>query len=123
MLLKNKGALPLRKEEKTLVVGELFEHMRYQGGGSSVELPFYDNVNATVIGARNLQKALLCALLTPWDLLKQYDHTRVLVLREEIKTLPWGEVWEEHLAKQGMMSDAEMFQDVREYEKDVLSKR
>ena len=46
-----------------------------------------------------------------------YDHTRVLALQEEIKTLPWGEVWDEYLKRQGMVSDAVMFEEVRAYEK------
>ena len=40
VLLKNDGVLPLAKERKLLVAGELFEKMRYQGSGSSL-------VNAT----------------------------------------------------------------------------
>lgn len=40
VLLKNEdNALPLSKEEKFLVVGELFEKMRYQGAGSSLLCP------------------------------------------------------------------------------------
>ena len=98
---------------------------------SYIGLDYFDasinRVAALIIGARNMEKALLKALLTPWALLKKaqdsYDHTQVLALQEEIKTLPWGEVWEEYLAKQNMVSDKEMFADVRKYEKEVLSKR
>lgn len=86
-----------------------------------------NRIAAMVIGARNMQKALLRALLTPWHLLKEaqnnYDHTRVLALQEKIKALPWGEAWDEYLKRQGMVSDAKMFEEVREYEKDTLSKR
>ena len=39
VLLKNDGLLPLRKEEKLLVIGEMFEKMRYQGAGSSLICP------------------------------------------------------------------------------------
>ena len=39
VLLKNDGLLPLRREEKVLVVGDLFERMRYQGAGSSMITP------------------------------------------------------------------------------------
>ena len=39
VLLKNSGALPLHKDEKVCVVGELFEKMRYQGAGSSMINP------------------------------------------------------------------------------------
>lgn len=67
---------------------------------SYIGLDYFDasinRVMALIIGARNMEKALLKALLTPWDLLKEaqnsYDHTKVLALQEEIKTLPWGEV-------------------------------
>ena len=41
VLLKNDGALPLEKSEKLLVVGDLFEKMRYQGAGSSMINPTY----------------------------------------------------------------------------------
>lgn len=98
---------------------------------SYIGLDYFDasinRVCAMVIGARNMEKALLRALLTPWKLLKEaqdsYDHTRVLALQEEIKTLPWGEVWEEYLKSQNMVSDAKMFEEIRIYEKEVLSKR
>ena len=98
---------------------------------SYIGLDYFDasinRVLALVIGARNMEKALLRALLTPWDLLKEaqdnYDHSKVLALQEEIKTLPWGEVWNEYLAKNNMVSDQEMFNDIRCYEKEVLSKR
>jgi len=98
---------------------------------SYIGLDYFDasinRIAALVIGARNMEKALLKALLTPWDLLKaaqdSYDHTKVLALQEEIKTLPWGEVWAEYLKSQNMVDDATMFEEIREYEKKVLSKR
>lgn len=98
---------------------------------SYIGLDYFDasinRVCAMVIGARNMEKALLRALLTPWKLLKEvqdsYDHTRVLALQEEIKTLPWGEVWEEYLKSQNMVSDAKMFEEIRIYAKEVLFKR
>ena len=40
VLLKNNDVLPLNKDKKYLVVGELFEHMRYQGAGSSMINPY-----------------------------------------------------------------------------------
>ena len=39
VLLKKDGNLPLNKDESLLVVGEMFEHMRYQGAGSSLITP------------------------------------------------------------------------------------
>ena len=98
---------------------------------SYIGLDYFDasinRIAALVIGARNMEKALLKALLTPWNLLKEAqdkgDHTKVLALQEELKTLPWGEVWDEYLKRQNMVSDAEMYEDVKKYEKEVLSKR
>lgn len=39
VLLKNDGSLPLTGKEKLLVVGEMFEKMRFQGAGSSLINP------------------------------------------------------------------------------------
>ena len=39
VLLKNDGILPLSGQEKMLVVGEMFERMRFQGAGSSLINP------------------------------------------------------------------------------------
>ncbi len=98
---------------------------------SYIGLDYFDasinRIAALVIGARNMEKALLKALLTPWKLLKEaqdsYDHTKVLALQEEIKTLPWGEVWNEYLKRQNMVSDAKMFEEIKEYENKVLVNR
>jgi L-rhamnose isomerase len=98
---------------------------------SYIGLDYFDasinRVAALVIGARNMEKAILKALLTPWGLLKEAqdngDHTRVLALQEEIKTLPWGEVWDEYLKRQQMVSDKQMYLEIKEYEDKVLSKR
>lgn len=98
---------------------------------SYIGLDYFDasinRVAALIIGARNMEKALLKALLTPWHLLKEAqdkgDHTKVLALQEELKTLPWGEVWDEYLKRQNMVSDKEMFEEIKKYEEDVLLKR
>lgn len=86
-----------------------------------------NRVAALVIGARNMEKALLKALLTPWDMLRDaqdnYDHTRVLALQEEIKTLPWTEVWNEYCKMQGCLDEASWYEEVMKYEKEVLLKR
>ena len=96
-----------------------------------IGLDYFDasinRVAALVIGARNMQKALLKALLTPWDMLQEAqdnaDHTKVLVLQEEVKTLPWQEVWNEYCVKEGCLSESEWFKEVLEYETNVLKKR
>ena len=72
-------------------------------------------------------KALLRSLLTPWETLKKYQnegkHTEVLMLQEELKTLPWNEVYEEYLKECGVESEYTWFEKVQEYEKKVMLKR
>jgi len=59
-----------------------------------------DRVTAWAIGARNMRKALLIALLEPYRLLQkaeeEFDFTKRLLVMEEIKTLPWQAVWDEY---------------------------
>lgn len=96
-----------------------------------IGLDYFDGsinrVAALVIGARNMEKALLKALLTPWDMLtkaqNEYDHTRVLALQEEIKLLPWNEVWEEYCNSEGCLDERSWFEEVLKYEKEVLDRR
>jgi len=98
---------------------------------SYIGLDYFDasinRVLALIIGARNMEKAILKALLTPWHLLKEaqdsYNHSLTLALQEEIKTLPWGEVWDEYLKQQNTVNDHEMYQAVKKYEEEVLLKR
>ena len=86
-----------------------------------------NRVAALALGARNMEKALLKALLTPWDLLKKYqdeeDFTSALVISEEIKTLPFDVIWEKYCEKQGVIADDSWFEDVKKYEQEVLLKR
>ena len=96
-----------------------------------IALDYFDasinRVAALVIGARNMEKALLRSLLTPWDVLKQaqdeMDHTKVLALFEEIKTLPWNEVWDEYCKLDNCLNEHDWFNEVLKYEKEVLVKR
>lgn len=96
-----------------------------------VGLDYFDGslnrVAAIVIGSRNMYKAVLKALLTPWGLLKEaqdtYDHTKQLMLQEEIRDLPYAEVWKEYCRLQGVEEDASWYEKVAAYERDVLAKR
>jgi L-rhamnose isomerase len=96
-----------------------------------IGLDFFDasinRVAALVIGARNMQKALIKALLTPWATLKRLqdegDFTRLLSLTEELKTLPWGEVWQAYLDEEGCVHEDAWYHQVKKYEEDVLAKR
>ena len=96
-----------------------------------VGLDYFDGslnrVAAIVIGSRNMYKAVLKALCTPWNLLKEaqdtYDHTKQLMLQEEIRDLPYNEVWKEYCRQQGVEEDASWYDKVAAYEENVLSKR
>jgi L-rhamnose isomerase len=96
-----------------------------------IGLDYFDGsinrVAALVIGARNMEKALLRALLTPWHLLTMaqdnYDHTRVLALQEEVKVLPWNEVWAAYCQEVGCLDEHAWFEEVLKYEKEVLERR
>ena len=69
-----------------------------------IGLDYFDNsidrVTAWAIGARNMRKALLIALLEPYRMLQRaeekFDFTQRLLIMEEIKTLPWQAVWDEY---------------------------
>lgn len=84
-----------------------------------------NRISAWVTGMRNVQKALLYALLTPRKMLKELqdsgDLTALMVKNEELKTLPFGDVWEKYLADENVNSD--YLSEIKKYEKDVLSKR
>lgn len=54
VLLKNDGALPLNGEQKLLVVGDLFEKMRYQGAGSSMINPTCLTTPKTAFDSNNV---------------------------------------------------------------------
>jgi len=96
-----------------------------------IGLDFFDasinRVAAWVIGTRNMVKALLFALLEPIDQIRQaelnMDFTRRLVMFEELKSLSWSSVWDYYCLKQGVPAGMDWFNEVKQYEKDVLSKR
>ena len=96
-----------------------------------IGLDFFDasinRICAWVVGMRNMQKALLLALLTPFATLKQAqdakDYTTLLADFENFKTLPFGDIWAHFCEVNNVLGDQEWFAIVREYERDVLSKR
>ncbi len=94
-----------------------------------IGLDFFDasinRIAAWIVGTRNMQKALLFALLQP-DLKAaqdKADYTDILVLSEEAKTLPFGDVWAEYCRRSGVPEGAEWLKTIREYENNVLLKR
>lgn len=96
-----------------------------------IGLDFFDasinRIAAWVIGARNTQKALLWALLQPHDRLKAMqdsgDFTRRLMMMEECKTLPFGDVWAEYCRRNGVQPDDSWYDVVMDYQAAALSGR
>jgi L-rhamnose isomerase len=96
-----------------------------------IGLDYFDasinRIAAWTIGSRNMVKALLMALLTPIDTIKKAeaagDYTSRLALLEETKTLPFGVVWDYYCEQKGVPVGDEWLAEVKQYEKDVLSKR
>lgn len=86
-----------------------------------------NRIAAWVIGMRNLEKALLNALLTPHEQLRALQDagrfTELLSAHEELKTLPMGAVWEELCTRAGVPADGSWMDAVKQYEKDVFPTR
>ena len=96
-----------------------------------IGLDFFDasinRVAAWVIGARCLQKAMLLALLEPRSLLREIensgDYTSRLAILEELKSKPFGSVWDWYCLQKGAPAGEQWIREVKQYERDVLSKR
>ena len=96
-----------------------------------IALDYFDasinRISAWVTGYRNLQKALLYALLQPAEELKklqeEQNFSKLMVVQEELKTMPFGDIWDEYCSRCGKPLDREWFTEVEKYEKEVLAKR
>lgn len=96
-----------------------------------IGLDFFDasinRVAAWVIGTRCMLKALLVALLEPTDKLREVeaagDLTSRLAMLEELKTLPFGSVWDYYCLKADVPIGPAWLQAVKDYEAKVLSQR
>ena len=96
-----------------------------------IGLDYFDasinRVAAWVIGARNMIKALLMAMVEPTEMLRQAeaagDYTSRLALQEETKSLPFGAVWDFHCLSSEAPVGKDWIKEVKNYERDVLSKR
>lgn len=107
-----------------IVRGKYLERVRFG-------LDFFDasinRVAAWVIGTRCALKALLLALLEPVKKLRQAeiagDYTVRLALLEELKTMPYGAVWDYYCLQKGVPSGDKWIQEVKTYEQRVQSRR
>ncbi len=95
-----------------------------------IGLDFFDatisRTAAWVIGVRNMQKALLRALLTPWEQLRaaeeSLDFTRRLVLTEEFRDLPFGRIWAEFCERLETPTGLVMTRELDAYQARVASR-
>lgn len=97
-----------------------------------IGLDFFDasinRVAAWAMGTRNAQKGLLYALLQPDEALRKMqdaaDFTGRMVLMEQMKTMPFGDVWDEYCRRENVpVMDTEWLDAVRAYEKEILEAR
>lgn len=86
-----------------------------------------NRICAWVTGVRNVQKAMLYALLQPNNTLEtlqeEANMTALMVYQEELKTMPFGDVWDAFCEECGVLSGLECFKEIQQYEKTVLEKR
>lgn len=96
-----------------------------------IGLDFFDasinRISAWVVGMRNMQKALLYAMLTPHKelaaLQDSLNFTELMMLQEELKLYPFGDVWNYFCELNQVPVRGEWFEEVKKYEKEVLSTR
>ena len=96
-----------------------------------IGLDYFDasinRVAAWTIGTRNMIKALLKALLEPTGTLRRLergrDYTTRLALLEEMKTLPFGAVWDRYCEAAGVPVGSAWLSEIRTYEERVLAAR
>ena len=94
-------------------------------------LDFFDasinRISAWTVGFRSWQKALLFALLQPSTRMKELqdngEFTELMVLQEQAKLLPFGDIWAEYCRQEGVAADMSWFDEIKKYEAEVLSKR
>jgi len=116
-------------DELQLLMTEIARHDLFDK--TYIGLDFFDasinRIAAWVIGIRNTQKAIMIGLLEPTKKLVALeadgDYTSRLALLEEMKAMPWMAIWDEFCRRNNVPVGAAWLDDVKQYEKDVLSKR
>ncbi|MDR1924685.1 MAG: L-rhamnose isomerase [Planctomycetaceae bacterium] len=96
-----------------------------------IGLDFFDatinRIAAWVIGTRAMLKALLAALLEPIDDLRRWeiegDYTRRLAVLEELKSMPFGLVWDYYCQQNNVPMSTSWIEEIKKYETYILSKR
>lgn len=86
-----------------------------------------NRIAAYAIGLRSTRKAILYALLDPTAQLKELENAGNnagrLALMDEMKTMPFGAIWDMLCLQNGVPADRAWMAGVMKYEKQVLAKR
>lgn len=98
---------------------------------TSIGLDYFDasinRIAAWVVGIRSTQKALLKAMLEPVDTIneleKEMKYTDRMVLTEEMKSMPFGVVYDYYCFINNIPVGSEYLAEIKDYENKVLSKR
>jgi len=96
-----------------------------------IGLDYFDasinRIAAWTIGARNMLRGLLLALVEPIEQMRELevagDYTGRLALLEELKGLPFGAAWDYYCLTQGVPVGVSFMDEIRAYERTELSKR
>ncbi len=114
----------LRAIARELVTGDFLAR-------THIGLDFFDasinRIAAWAIGTRCMIKALLIALLEPTESLRQAelagDYTARLVIQEELKTMPYGAIWDQYCLEAGVPVGFELIKELKNYENIILPAR
>ncbi len=98
---------------------------------TSIGLDYFDasinRIAAWVVGIRSTQKALLKAMLEPVETINELEkdmkYTDRMVLTEEMKTMPFGVVYDYYCFINNIPVGSEYLAEIKDYENKVLSKR
>lgn len=114
-------------------VRSLFEEIVWAGKLDRVNigLDFFDasinRIGAYVIGVRATQKAILLALLSPIEKMREYENSRSfferMALMEEAKSKPFGAVWDHYCLMNDVPVAENYIPEIQKYEREVLSTR
>jgi len=116
-------------DETRAIMEELVRINKLQN--TYIATDFFDasinRICAWVIGLRNVRKALLAALLQPTEMMKEIeasgDNSSRLAYKEEFKAAPFALVWDYYCQQQKTETGLEWLSKVKDYEKNILSKR
>ena len=97
----------------------------------NIGLDFFDasinRIGAYVTGTRAAQKAFLIAMLEPTTKLIELEEKNMnferLAMLEELKTMPFGAVWDYYCLKEGVPVGYDYIIDIQKYEEGELKHR